>query len=86
MLYEVITEMVTAEMRRQAKTINFGVIYGMGAFSLGKDLGIPTREAQAFIDNYFARYPGIQAFLESKKAEAREKFYVTTLLGSYNFV
>ncbi len=73
--------MVTAEMRRQAKTINFGVIYGMGAFSLGKDLGIPTREAQAFIDNYFARYPGIRAFMESKRQEAREKLYVTTLLG-----
>jgi DNA polymerase-1 len=68
-------------MRRQAKTINFGVIYGMGAFSLGKDLGIPTREAQVFIDNYFARYPGIKTFMESKKEEARAKQYVTTLLG-----
>jgi len=80
-IFGVFPEMVTAEMRRQAKTINFGVIYGMGAFSLGKDLGIPTREAQTFIDNYFARYPGIKAFMESKKAEAREKLYITTLLG-----
>ena len=80
-VFGVFPEMVTAEMRRQAKTINFGVIYGMGAFSLGKDLGIPTREAQAFIDNYFARYPGIRAFMESKRQEAREKLYVTTLLG-----
>ncbi|MDY0269007.1 DNA polymerase I [Trichloromonas sp.] len=80
-VFGVFPEMVTNEMRRQAKTINFGVIYGMGAFSLGKDLGIPTREAQAFIDNYFARYPGIKTFMESKKQEAREKQYVTTLLG-----
>ena len=80
-VFGVFPEMVTAEMRRQAKTINFGVIYGMGAFSLGKDLGIPTREAQTFIDNYFARYPGIKAFMEGKKEEAREKLYVSTLLG-----
>ena len=80
-VFGVFPEMVTSEMRRQAKTINFGVIYGMGAFSLGKDLGIPTREAQAFIDNYFARYPGIKTFMESKKEEARAKQYVTTLLG-----
>lgn len=80
-VFGVFPEMVTSEMRRQAKTINFGVIYGMGAFSLGKDLGIPTREAQVFIDNYFARYPGIKTFMESKKEEAREKQYVTTLLG-----
>ena len=80
-VFGVFPEMVTSEMRRQAKTMNFGVIYGMGAFSLGKGLGIPTREAQVFIDNYFARYPGIKTFMESKKAEAREKQYVTTLLG-----
>lgn len=80
-VFGVFPEMVTSEMRRQAKTINFGVIYGMGAFSLGKDLGIPTREAQVFIDNYFARYPGIKTFMESKKEEARAKQYVTTLLG-----
>jgi DNA polymerase I len=80
-VFGVFPEMVTPEMRRQAKTINFGVIYGMGAFSLGKDLGISSREAQTFIDNYFARYPGIKTFMESKKDEAREKQYVTTLLG-----
>ena len=80
-VFGVFPEMVTPEMRRQAKTINFGVIYGMGAFSLGKDLGIPTKEAQTFIDNYFARYPGIKAFMESKRQEAREKLYVTTILG-----
>ncbi len=80
-IFGVFPEMVTADMRRQAKTINFGVIYGMGAFSLAKDLGISRKEAQTFIDNYFARYPGIKTFMESKKEEAREKQYVTTLLG-----
>ncbi|PLX95979.1 MAG: DNA polymerase I [Desulfuromonas sp.] len=80
-IFGVFPELVTPEMRRQAKTINFGVIYGMGAFSLGKDLGISTREAQGFIDNYFARYPGIKVFMESKKEEARTHQYVTTLLG-----
>jgi DNA polymerase-1 len=74
-------EMVTPEMRRQAKTINFGVIYGQGAFSLGKQLGVSTRTAKEFIDNYFARHKGAQAFLESCVKEAEKNGYVTTLLG-----
>jgi DNA polymerase I len=72
---------VTDEMRRQAKTINFGVLYGMSAFGLAKALGIGQRDAQIFIDHYFARYPQVLAYMEAKKAEAREKLYVTTLLG-----
>ena len=74
-------EMITAEQRRQAKTINFGVLYGMGAFSLAKDLGIERKQAQVFIDNYFARYSRVRDFIAGKQAEAREKRYVTTLLG-----
>ncbi|TNF49504.1 MAG: hypothetical protein EP304_04270 [Deltaproteobacteria bacterium] len=74
-------EMVTDEQRRQAKAINFGVIYGMSAFGLAKQLGISRREAQTFIDTYFERYPGIRTFMDSCVAEAREKMYVTTLLG-----
>lgn len=73
-------EMVTDEQRRQAKAINFGVIYGMSAFGLAKQLGISRREAQTFIDTYFERYPGIRTFMDSCVAEAREKKYVTTLL------
>jgi len=80
-VFGVFPEMVSDEQRRQAKTINFGVIYGMSAFGLAAQLGIGRREAQAFIDAYFAHYPGIQAFMETKIAEAREKQYVTTLLG-----
>jgi DNA polymerase-1 len=80
-VFGVFPQMVTDEQRRQAKTINFGVIYGMGAFSLGKDLGIKPKEAQVFIDNYFARYSQIGAFMESCREEARQKKYVTTILG-----
>ncbi|MDX2479679.1 MAG: DNA polymerase I [Desulfuromusa sp.] len=80
-IFNVFPEMVTDEMRRQAKTINFGVLYGMGAVSLAKDLGIGRAEAQQFIDHYFERYPAILKYLEDKKAEARENQYVTTLLG-----
>ncbi|HXV22365.1 MAG TPA: DNA polymerase I [Desulfuromonadales bacterium] len=80
-IFGVFPEMVTAEMRRQAKTINFGIIYGMSDFGLAKALGIGRKEAQTFIDNYFARYPGVLGFMESKKEEARQKGYVTTLLG-----
>lgn len=80
-VFGVFPEMVSDEQRRQAKTINFGVIYGMSAFGLAKQLTIGRREAQAFIDAYFAHYPGIQAFMDAKIAEAREKLYVTTILG-----
>ncbi|HEY6837547.1 MAG TPA: DNA polymerase I [Geobacteraceae bacterium] len=74
-------EMVTAEMRRQAKTINFGVIYGQGAFSLAKQLGVSQKVARDFIDNYFERHSGAQAFLEGCVRSAGEKGYVTTILG-----
>jgi DNA polymerase-1 len=80
-IFNVFPEMVTPEMRRQAKTINFGVLYGMGAFSLAKDLGIGRAQAQEFIDHYFQRYPAVLEFLEEKKSQAREHQYVTTLLG-----
>ncbi|WP_243370935.1 DNA polymerase I [Geotalea sp. SG265] len=74
-------EMVTPEMRRQAKTINFGVIYGQGAFSLAKELGVSTKIAKDFIDNYFARHAGARAFLDGRVREAEERGYVTTILG-----
>ena len=80
-IFDVFLEMVTLDMRRQAKTINFGVLYGMSAFGLAKSLGIGRKEAQAYIDHYFSRYPRVLAFMETKKAEARDKMYVTTLLG-----
>lgn len=80
-IFNLFPELVTDEMRRQAKTINFGVLYGMGAFSLAKDLGISRAEAQQFIDQYFARYPAVLRYLEEQKDIARKQQYVTTLLG-----
>ncbi len=74
-------EMVTPEMRRQAKTINFGVIYGQSAFSLAKQLGVARRVAEEFIDSYKARHSGAIAFLEGCVRQAEEQGYVTTLLG-----
>jgi len=82
-IFNVFPEMVTDDMRRQAKTINFGVLYGMGAFSLAKDLGISRTEAQQFIDHYFERYPAIRTYMDEKRAEAHEYHYVTTLLGRH---
>ncbi len=80
-IFGVFPATVSDEQRRQAKTINFGVIYGMSAFGLAKALGIGRKEAQAFIDRYFDRYPRVRAFMDEMKARAREDAYVTTLLG-----
>jgi DNA polymerase-1 len=74
-------EEVTGEMRRQAKAVNFGVIYGQSPFGLAKQLGIDQDEAARFIDAYFEGYPGIERFLERVLAECREKGYVNTILG-----
>ncbi|MEM9097948.1 MAG: DNA polymerase I [Pseudomonadota bacterium] len=68
-------------VRRRAKAINFGVIYGISAFGLGNQLRIPQSEAKTFIDAYFERFPGIRAYMEDTKAHAREKGYVETLFG-----
>ncbi|MCB1837849.1 MAG: DNA polymerase I, partial [Alcanivoracaceae bacterium] len=72
---------VSDEERRNAKAINFGLIYGMSAFGLAKQLGIPRAEAQAYIDLYFDRYPGVKRYMESTRASASEKGYVETLFG-----
>jgi DNA polymerase-1 len=72
---------VDKEARRRAKTINFGIIYGMSAFGLAARLGIPPAEARAIIDAYFARYPGIRQEMERLKEEARMHGYVRTPFG-----
>jgi DNA polymerase I len=72
---------VTVEQRRVAKTVNFGVIYGMSAFGLSEALGIPAKEAAAIIDHYFARHRGVQDYMESTLEAARADGYVKTLLG-----
>ena len=72
---------VDKEMRARAKTINFGVIYGMGARGLSRQLGIELDEAKRFIEEYFETYPGVKEYIERSKAMAREKGYAETLLG-----
>ncbi|MBX3625190.1 MAG: DNA polymerase I [Rhizobacter sp.] len=72
---------VTSEQRRYAKTINFGLIYGMGAFGLAASLGIERSAATQYIERYFARYPGVKRYMDDTKVSAREKGYVETLFG-----
>jgi len=74
-------EMVTPEMRRQAKTINFGVIYGQGSYSLARQLGVARKVAEDFIASYKERHAGAMAFLDACVAQARSEGHVTTLLG-----
>ncbi len=77
---------VTAVERRQAKTVNFGVMYGMGSVSLGKQLGIASADAKIFIENYFERFSGVRRFIERTKEEARRNGYVTTLLNRRRYM
>nr|WP_324257437.1 DNA polymerase I [Cellvibrio fontiphilus] len=74
-------ESVTPEMRRSAKAINFGLIYGMSAFGLAKQLHLGRNEAQQYIDRYFERYPGVQRYMNNIRALAHEQGYVETLFG-----
>ena len=77
---------VTAEQRRAAKAINFGLIYGMSAFGLARQLGIGREEAQGYVDRYFARYPKVRAFMEAMREQARERGYVETIFGRRLYV
>ena len=79
-------EDVTPEMRRQAKVINFGIIYGMSAFGLGKELDIEPKVASAYIEGYFQKYQGVKEYIDSSLRESREKGYVTTLLGRRRYL
>jgi len=72
---------VSADERRAAKTINFGLIYGMSAFGLAQNLGIERATAQAYIDSYFARYPSVRRYMEETRAKARSEGYVETVFG-----
>jgi DNA polymerase-1 len=77
---------VSAEQRRTAKTINFGIIYGMGAFGLSQQLGIDQKQAREFIERYFERYPGVRAWLDRTVEEAKRTGYVETLLGRRRYL
>jgi DNA polymerase-1 len=72
---------VSSEQRRAAKAINFGLIYGMSAFGLAKQIGVDRSAAQAYMDRYFARYPGVARYMDETRAVAREKGYVETVFG-----
>ncbi|MCX2783926.1 DNA polymerase I [Microbulbifer thermotolerans] len=80
-VFEVAPEAVTDEQRRRAKAINFGLIYGMSAFGLAKQLDIPRADAQQYVDLYFERYPGVHAYMENTRKQASEQGYVETLFG-----
>ena len=80
-VFNIPLEDVTAEHRRSAKAINFGLIYGMSAFGLTRQLGIPRHEAQAYLDTYFERYTGVKEYMDSTKELAKKNLYVETILG-----
>ncbi len=85
-MFKVDEKDVGGDLRRRAKTINYGIIYGIGAFGLAQRLGIPQAEARAFIEAYFEEYPGVKEYMERAKAEAREQGYVKTLFGRRCYV
>jgi len=80
-VFEVPLEDVSAEQRRSAKAINFGLIYGMSAFGLAKQLGIDRSAAQRYVDLYFARYPGVKSYMDRTREQAREHGFVETVFG-----
>lgn len=85
-IYDVKYEDVTDEMRRNAKTINFGILYGMSSFGLSKAIGVPVREAHAFIENYFSHFPKVKEYVEQTIAFVRQNAYVVSLLGRRRYV
>ncbi len=80
-VFDVALEAVNNDQRRKAKAINFGLIYGMSAFGLAKQIGVSRSEAQQYIDRYFARYPGVADYMDATRALAHEQGFVETLLG-----
>ena len=86
LVFDVDVEKVTPDMRAAAKTINFATIYGQGPFALSNQLGISVTEAKTFIEQYFERFAGVRAFLDSMKAQAKEKGYVETISGRRRYI
>ncbi|MBT8445362.1 MAG: DNA polymerase I, partial [Gammaproteobacteria bacterium] len=80
-VFDLAVDEVTADQRRSAKAINFGLIYGMSAFGLARQLGIGRHEAQEYVDLYFDRYPGVKAYMDRTREQAREQGYVETVFG-----
>ena len=80
-IFKIPMELVTSEMRRVAKAVNFGIIYGISSFGLGENIGIKAVEAKQFIDTYLETYPGIKEYMDNSIAHAKEKGYVTTMFN-----
>ena len=80
-IYGLSPEQVTPALRSSAKAVNFGIVYGIGAYSLSKDIGVSVKEADAFIKNYFANFPRVKQYLDETVAHGHENGYVTTLYG-----
>jgi DNA polymerase-1 len=85
-VFAVPLEQVSADQRRSAKAINFGLIYGMSAFGLARQLGVPRAAAQSYVDLYFARYPGVRNYMERTREQARRNGYVETVFGRRLFL
>ncbi len=80
-VFEVAIDQVTQDLRRSAKAINFGLIYGMSAFGLAQQLGLPRNQAQSYIDLYFSRYPGVKQYMDTIREQAKQQGFVETLFG-----
>jgi len=85
-VFQVAPSLITPELRRQAKAINFGIIYGMSAFGLSQQLEISQKMAQTYIENYFARYKGVRRYMDRVIKEASEAKRTSTLLGRVRFL
>ncbi len=79
-------ELVSGEMRKRAKAVNFGIIYGIGDYSLSEDIGVSMREAKEYIESYFAKYPKIKEYMDGVKAQAKRDGYVTTIFGRRRYI
>ncbi len=85
-IFSLAPEEITSEMRRKAKAVNFGIIYGISAFGLAQDIGVSNNEAKRYIDSYFSRYPRVREFINQIISDAKTKGYVTTLFGRRRFI
>ncbi|MBW1839038.1 MAG: DNA polymerase I, partial [Deltaproteobacteria bacterium] len=85
-IFGLLPGLVTEQMRREAKVINFGIVYGMSSYGLAKELGISPKAAGTFIDNYFQKYQGVKTYIDSVLKEAKKKGYVTTLMKRRRFL
>ena len=79
-------DQVTKEQRSSAKAVNFGIVYGIGEFSLSQDIGVSVKEAKQYIESYLAKYHGVREYMENVKKEAKEKGYVTTMMNRIRYI